>query len=160
MFSQCRGPCDQFAGEKVGPSEALENFLRGVDALPDNVLRGVMFKKYASVERSRLQLLVATWDLEVVKHRVLSQQEVLQHLEAVNILDGLEFHYWLSLNQIPHVARETDCKVMELSLMIEHAKRQGLNIEFEDCQDKARVAEDPVCFGKDLGIPNGEATVE
>ncbi|KAG9313514.1 hypothetical protein JVU11DRAFT_5840 [Chiua virens] len=177
IFSQRHGPCDQFTGEKVGPLEALENFLRGVNALPDNVLCGVVFEKYASAERSHLQLLVATWGLEVAKRRVLSQQEVLQHIEAVNILDGLEFCYWLSLytdqglehltedvlfyrNQIPHAARETDREVMELSLMIERAKRRELNIEFEDCQDEARVAEDSVRFGKDLGIPNGEATVE
>ena len=129
------------------------------------------------MERSHLQPLVATWDLEVAKHRVLAQEEVQHHLESAHYLSELEYKYWLSLymdqglpnltedllfysDHLPHMAHETDPEVIELSVMIDHTREYGLNVDSFDWKDESSIAEDAVSSGKVPELSCDVATME
>ncbi|KAG9308557.1 hypothetical protein JVU11DRAFT_11771 [Chiua virens] len=98
ILLQHHGGCDESLVDcKLGLLKAWENFCYDIQALPDRALHFVIFNKYMLAKKSHLQLLIATWDLEVMKCRVFMQQEALYHLEATHCLNELELKHWLSL---------------------------------------------------------------
>ncbi|KIK97444.1 hypothetical protein PAXRUDRAFT_10167 [Paxillus rubicundulus Ve08.2h10] len=125
--------------------EATDIFIHGIEALPDDILRAAIIEKYATAERSRHQLLLATWDLEETKRKVHTQEQIQLHLETSHTLNEAELKYWLSIysdcglpelredelyyghviDSVTDVARED---ATELSVMDDHAHFRGLDI--------------------------------
>ncbi|KAH7913502.1 hypothetical protein BJ138DRAFT_1220589 [Hygrophoropsis aurantiaca] len=95
IFANNRGPI--MSNMQLTPDQAAEIFVRGIKSLPDDILRDAVMEKYACVERSRYQLIQATWDLEGTKRRVRTLQRVQDYLERSHVLTEAEYHYWLNM---------------------------------------------------------------
>jgi hypothetical protein len=75
----------------------MQHFIHDIQALPNDALRSAVRKKYALAERSRLQLLLATWDLEGIKCRVHTQEKIQCCLENSSSFSESEYKPWLSM---------------------------------------------------------------
>jgi hypothetical protein len=119
----------------------MQIFVRGIKALPNDILRSAVHEKYASTERSRLQLLLATWDLEATKRRFHTLEQIQRHLETTHSLSESEFKLWHDMytdrglpelkedelyygSQLPSMAREVDRDATELTVMVEHVRER------------------------------------
>lgn len=128
----------------------MEIFIRGINTLPNDILRDAVLEKYASAERSRLRLLLATWDLEETRRRVHTQERILCYLETTHSLTESEYKYWLEMytdrglsklkddvlyygNHIPSIAQDMDRDGGELTMMMERARERGIDLNsFDD----------------------------
>lgn len=136
----------------------MEVFIRGVEALPNKILKSAVLEKYALAERSRHQLLLATWDLEGTRRRVRTLEQIQDHLESTHALSDSEYKMWLSLytdrglsdlredelfygDQLPPGAQEVDRDATELSVMVDHARERGLDITTLDDGSKVDIDE-------------------
>lgn len=72
-------------------------FIRGIKALPNDILQSTVLAKYALSERSCHQLLLATWDLEGTKRQVKALEKIQDHLENMHSLDESEYKLWLQM---------------------------------------------------------------
>ncbi|KAI6143198.1 hypothetical protein BKA82DRAFT_31474 [Pisolithus tinctorius] len=79
------------------PQEMKELFICGVKPLPDNILTNMVMEKYANSERSHHQLILATWHLKGMKHRVQTLDQVQNHLEENQLLSEDELEFWLGM---------------------------------------------------------------
>ena len=75
----------------------MQIFVRGIEALPNDLLRSSVCEKYASTERSRLQLLLATWDIEVTKRKLNTLEGIQRYLERSHSLTESEYKFWLDM---------------------------------------------------------------
>lgn len=145
-------------------------FIRGIKALPRHILRNAVLEKYASAERSRLQLLLATWDLEETRRRVQTQEQILCFLETTHALTESEYKLWLEMytdrglpelkedqliygNHIPYMTQAADRDRSELAMMIQHARECGIGLgSFEDelKGDDAGSDADSIDLGEDV----------
>ena len=123
----------------------MQSFIRGIQDLPNDILRSAMLEKYALTERSWLQLLLATWDLEGMKCRVHTQEKIQRCLENSYSLSKSEYKLWLSMytdqglsdlkedelfygNQLSSAAQAADRDATELFVMVEQAQEHCLGI--------------------------------
>ena len=150
--------------------------MRGVQALPNHILQSVVFEKYALAERSRHQLLLATWDLEGTRRRVQTLEEVQHHLESAHTLSDSEYRIWLSMytnqglpdlkddelfygDQLPTVAQEVDQEGTELFVMVEHARARGLDIgSLDGDEHEVGTDEEDMSPTEDLECGEGAAS--
>lgn len=140
-------------------------FIRGIQDLPNDILRSAVHEKYALAERSRHQLLLATWDLEGTKRRVHTQEKIQRRLENTHSLNESEYKFWLSMytdrglpdlkedelfygNQLSSAAQAADRDATELSMMVEQVQERGLGIG--TFTDDDNIDEKGVVFGEDL----------
>ncbi|KIK95686.1 hypothetical protein PAXRUDRAFT_140088, partial [Paxillus rubicundulus Ve08.2h10] len=116
-----------------------------IEALPDDILQAAIMEKYVTAERSCHQLLLATWDLKVMKHKVHTQEQIQLHSETSHSLNESELEYWLSIysdhglpelredqlyygHVIDSVTNAVRVDATELSTMGFHAHSHGLNV--------------------------------
>ncbi|KAF8119448.1 hypothetical protein EV363DRAFT_1462264 [Boletus edulis] len=168
ILAGSRGPCTDRSNKVLGPSEALQIFLRGIAVLPNHVLRSAVYEKFAMAETNRYQLLLATWDLEWTKRRVRTLEEIKHHLEAAHALNESEYNFWHQMytdrglpdlkeddlyygDQLSATARAADRDVTELSVMVEQARNRALNITSpSDTEHGVDIDEEGSIFRKDV----------
>jgi len=150
----------------------MDIFVRGINTLPNDILRDAVLEKYASAERSYLRLLLATWNLEETKCRVHTQEQILCFLETTHSLTELEYKYWMEMytdrglpelkdnvllhgNQIPSIAQDADRDGGELTMMVQQARERGIDLDSFD--DELKGHEDDVGSSVDLDFGQGMA---
>jgi len=158
ILFQDRGPCDNLSNKGLDPSEAMQIFLRGIQALPNDILRSCVCEKYASTERSRLRLLLATWDIEATRRKLRTLERIQHNLEKAHSLSESEYKFWLDMyskrglpdlkedemfynSQIHSAAQEAEREAAELSAMVEQATKRGLDVESFDDELEANVSD-------------------
>lgn len=121
-------------------------FIRGIKELFDHVIRASLLKKHASTERSRHELLLATWDLKTTRRSIHTLEQIQHHFKSVHTLSELELQFWLNMytdcglpelkedelfygTWFSSLVQEANWDATKLTLMVEHVREHHLDID-------------------------------